>query len=67
VRLEDDARPGCARDGGGAVGGIVVADDEFPAPVIESLRRLADARQTGVEQALLVVRRDDDRELQVSL
>src|SRR6185503_1878750 len=65
VRLEHHLRPRRPRDLGGAVGGIVVADDELPGPgAIEAARRAADAAERRGEQALLVERRYDDRELQ---
>src|SRR5258707_362520 len=49
----------------GAVRRIVVAGDEFPAAgAFEHARRLPDAGKRLGEQALLVERRDDDRQLQ---
>ena len=64
-RLEDDLCLFLARDEGGPVGRIVVADDEFPAAgAVEGPRRRLDAIKRPGEQALLVERRNDDRQLQ---
>ena len=65
MRLEFHPRAGRARDFRRAIGGIVVADDEFPAAgAFEGPRRRLDAIKRPGEQALLVERRNDDRQLQ---
>ena len=64
-RLEHHGRAGLARDGRGAVGGIVVADDELgvPAPARERRGCRADGGERLRDELLLVECRDDDREL----
>src|SRR5579862_1043989 len=65
VRLEHDPRTRSAGDFRRAVGGVVVANDEFPARgIVERLRRRLDAFERRAEQALFVERRDDDGKLQ---
>ena len=61
-RLEDDSRTGRAGDFGGAVGGIVVTDDQLREPSARPERRHrgADALERLRQQPLLVERRDDD-------
>jgi len=60
--FEDDVRAGGAGDLGGAVGGVVVADDElkFPAAVGEGGGGGQDLRKRGAEELFLVEGGDDD-------
>jgi len=61
-RLEHHAGARRTRDLGGAVGRVVVADDQLC--VVEGGHRFADRGQRAGEQRLLVERRNDDRNLQ---
>ena len=63
--FKDDGGPGGAGDLGRAVGGIVVADDEFeiPAPACEGGRARFDFDEGGSEQLLFVEGGHDDGDL----
>ena len=62
--LEDDGGAGSARDGGGGVGGVVIAHDEFgvPAAAGESGHGVADVAEGFAEEAFFVEGGDDDRD-----
>src|SRR5260221_3353608 len=61
--LEDHGRTRIARDFGGAVGRVVVADDQLDV-AIERAGGRADAAQRFAQQLFFVEGRDDDRKLQ---
>jgi hypothetical protein len=64
-RLEHYRRARRARDLGGAIGRVVVADDELGAPAgfLERRERRPDSSERAGEQALFVERRHDHRQL----
>jgi len=65
-RLKHNGRARRARDFRRAVGGIVVADDQFalPADFCESICRLFDLRERGAQQSFFIEGRNDDGNFQ---